>query len=96
MILLFWEILATRCADLPAQVLYVNIHIYIYLYIHMPGTPAEVLGRGTGCGFLGDPLWVYFHTGYRILDNMYLSLYIYINLKIYIYIYIVWEMVENW
>ena len=48
----------------------------------MPGPPQTGLGgEGMGWGGVGgNPLWVYFHIGYRILD-------IYIYISIYIFMY---------
>ena len=45
-------------------------------------------GPSMGWGGVGvNPLWIYFHIGYRILD-IYLHIYIYIYIYLYIYIYI--------
>ena len=53
----------------------------------MPHTPRPRLRRPRhGVGVVGgNPLWVYFHIGYRILD---IYLYIHIYICIYVYIYI--------
>ena len=56
------------------------------------GATAEGLGGKEGMGWgVVNPLKVYFHIGYRILDiylHIYIILYIYMYINIYMYIYI--------
>ena len=56
-----------------------------------PPAPLRAAPAWGGGGWVGgNPLWVYFHIGYRILDidfvNIYILIYIYISIYIYIYI----------